>query len=608
MNTPIDRFPYLHEAPCPAGAEGWQDMYPYFLISQPEGRDFEQERFWFADSMHWSRAVHPFDSIGAEAVYYGCGINGARSVVLPAALGLDVRMVNGYVYICPQAVSDPDEIQRRLALFQERAGHYYKNWDSLYANWKEKMTVAVDRMKSLRFDNLPEIEPIEVVTEGRGRSVSWDLVENYHRLVNDFFLVWQYHFEMLGLGYGAYLVFFDLCKKAFPEIQDQTIARMVAGVEGMAFRPDDELRRLAKLAVELKVDSAIDAARPAGTVLADIGKLAGGQRWLDALEEIRDPWFNYFAEYGFLHDQETWNENLSIPLLAISRYAELLRNGEVIDRPVEQLHEDRDEIVAEYRALLAPEEAQAFDEALALSRNVFPYIEEHNIYVEHWSHAVFWHKVRELANVFVDAGFFRQTDDFYYLNRFEIDQALFDLVESWAIGVPARGVRHWARKIDARRKIMAALRTETAAPAYGTPPREVTDPFAIMNYGVTTERVQQWLAQARGDSTAALQGIAASPGVVEGVVRVIRHENEINQLQPGEILVAAITAPSWASAFSVVAGVVTDIGGLMSHAAIVCREYGMPAVVSTGFATAQLKTGQRVRIDGYKGTVEQLAA
>ncbi|WJJ93821.1 hypothetical protein [Neopusillimonas aromaticivorans] len=138
MNAPTDRFPYLHEAKAPAGAEGWERMYPYFLVSQPEGRDFEQDRFWFADSMHWSRAVHPFDSIGAEAVYYGCGVNGARSIVLPAALGLDVRMVNGFVYICPQAVSDPAEIQRRLALFQERAGHYYKNWDSLYANWKEK--------------------------------------------------------------------------------------------------------------------------------------------------------------------------------------------------------------------------------------------------------------------------------------------------------------------------------------------------------------------------------------------------------------------------------------------------------------------------------------
>ncbi len=607
MNKPRERFAYFHEAEAPAGAEGWQRMYPYFLISQPEGRPVEDARFWFADSMHWSRAVHPFDSIGAEAVYYGCGVNGARSIVLPNALGLDLRVVNGYVYICPLPVTDPAQIQQRLALFRERAGFYYKNWGDLYSRWQDKMTAAVKRMKALEFKPLPDVEPIEVVTEGRGRSTTWDLVENYHRLVNDFFLVWQYHFEMLGLGYGAYLVFFGLCKELFPEIQDQTIARMVAGVEGIAFRPDDELRRLAKLAVELRVADALDTKGSPGEILDAVRRRPGGERWLAEFEAAREPWFDYFAEYGFLHDQDTWNGNLAIPLQGIARYVGLLNASDEIDRPVERLHTERDEIAAEYRALLSQEEARRFDEALGLSRAVFPYIEEHNIYVEHWSHAVFWEKVRDLANVFVQAGFFAEPDDLYHLNRFELDQALFDLVESWAIGVPPRGVKHWAGEIAARRRIMAALRSATPAPAYGTPPKEVTDPFAIMNYGVTTERVADWLGQAAADGTQ-FKGIAASPGIVEGVVRVLRHENQIGELQAGEILVAPITAPSWASAFSVVAGVVTDIGGMMSHAAIVCREYGMPAVVSTGFATARLKTGQRVRIDGHKGTVTLLAA
>lgn len=607
MTSTPKRFAFFHEAKAPAGAEGWERMYPYFLVSQPEGRAHEDSLFWFADSMHWSRAVHPFDSIGAEAVYYGCGVNGARSVVLPAALGLDVRVVNGYVYICPLPVTDPKEIESRLALFQERAGFYYKNWDDLYARWKEKMLEAIERMKALKFEPLPQVEPLEVVTEGRGRSTSWDLVENYHRLINDFFLVWQYHFEFLGLGYGAYLVFFGLCKEAFPEIQDQTIARMVAGVEGIAFRPDDELRRLAKLAVELRVAEPLHAGGDAERILSAVRALSGGERWIAEFEKTRDPWFNYSAEYGFLHDQETWSGNLSIPLQGIARYVGLLDAGEDIDRPVERLRAEREEIASEYRSLLSGDEAKKFDEALALSRAVFPYIEEHNIYVEHWSHSVFWEKVRDLAHVFVEAGFFQEPGDLYYLNRFELDQALFDLVESWAIGVSARGVHHWRAEIAERRRIMAALRSATPAPAYGIPPAEVTDPFAIMNYGVTTERVADWLGQVEGGADR-LKGIPASPGVVEGKVRVLRHESEIGELQPGEILVAAITAPSWASAFSVVSAVVTDIGGMMSHAAIVCREYGMPAVVSTGFATARLKTGQQVRVDGHKGTVTVLPA
>jgi len=602
MNKPVNRFEFFHEARPPKGAEGWERMYPYFLVSQSEGRESEDKKFWFADSMHWSRAVHPFDSIGAEAVYYGVGVNSTRSIALPMSLGLDVRVVNGFVYICPLPVTDPAEIGRRAKLFEERAGHYFKNWGGLYANWKKKMHASLEVMKSLQFNKLEEFEPIEVVTEGKGRSNSWDLIENYHRLVNEFFLVWQYHFEMLGLGYGAYMVFFQLCKECFPEIEDQTIARMVAGIEGIMFRPDEELRRLARLAVETKLGDALCGEGDPQTILARLGQSDAGKSWAADFETTREPWFNYFAEYGFLHDQETWNENLAIPLQGIARYVQRLLAGEQIDRPVTQLRADQDEIASEYRALLNPDEAKRFDEALGLSRAVFPYIEEHNIYVEHWTHSVFWRKVRELSNVLVQAGFFKKSDDLYHLNRFELDQVLFDVIESWAIGVPARGVQHWQIEIEKRRGIMAALRSVSPAPAHGVPPKEVTDPFAVMNYGVTTERVADWLGQAESNGLK-FNGIPASPGTVEGPVRVIRHEDELSQLLPGEILVASITAPSWASAFSVVSGVVTDIGGMMSHAAIVCREYGMPAVVSTGFASSRLKTGQRVRIDGRTGTV-----
>ena len=63
----------------------------------------------------------------------------------------------------------------------------------------------------------------------------WDIITNYHKLIDEFFLVWQYHFEFLNLGYGGYITFFQFCKTAFPLIEDQQIARMVAGVEVMAF-------------------------------------------------------------------------------------------------------------------------------------------------------------------------------------------------------------------------------------------------------------------------------------------------------------------------------------------------------------------------------------
>lgn len=105
------------------------------------------------------------------------------------------------------------------------------------------------------------------------------------------------------------------------------------------------------------------------------------------------------------------------------------------------------------------------------------------------------------------------------------------------------------------------------------------------------------------ETTDELQGVAASPGVAEGLARVITSPADLDQVQPGEVLVCAITAPSWAPVFGRIAAAVSDIGGIMAHAAIVSREYGLPAVVGTGFATSSIRTGQRVRVDGSTGRV-----
>ena len=83
----------------------------------------------------------------------------------------------------------------------------------------------------------------------------------------------------------------------------------------------------------------------------------------------------------------------------------------------------------------------------------------------------------------------------------------------------------------------------------------------------------------------------------------LRSADDLEQIQQGDILVATVTAPAWAPVFGKIKAAVTDIGGMMSHAAIVCREYGLPAVTATGSATTAIKTGQKLRVDGSKGEV-----
>ncbi|MDY7075977.1 MAG: PEP-utilizing enzyme, partial [Chloroflexota bacterium] len=103
-----------------------------------------------------------------------------------------------------------------------------------------------------------------------------------------------------------------------------------------------------------------------------------------------------------------------------------------------------------------------------------------------------------------------------------------------------------------------------------------------------------------------IKGHPGSAGRVEGVVRRIDSPDEGEQLQPGEILVTSTTNVGWTPLFPRTAAVVTDIGGSLSHAAIVARELGIPAVVGCGDATIRLKTGERVRVDGGRGIVETL--
>ena len=111
----------------------------------------------------------------------------------------------------------------------------------------------------------------------------------------------------------------------------------------------------------------------------------------------------------------------------------------------------------------------------------------------------------------------------------------------------------------------------------------------------------------REELKADLYGASAAPGVVEGVARVIMNETRLSELQPGEILVAPGTSASWAVVFGIVAGLVTDGGGSLSHPVIMAREFGLPCVSGCVEGTQKITTGDRIRVDGDQGVVYILA-
>ncbi|MGH3301627.1 MAG: PEP-utilizing enzyme [Streptosporangiaceae bacterium] len=596
-------FPRPSQIEDVPGAEGWRSMYQYFTRFQPE----DDDRFWFHNAMHFPEPVPAFDSITSEIPYTAIGANTARLFVFPTTLGIEHRIVNGRVYITAIPVTDPAEVERRLAIFSERAGYYYENWDSLYAGWKTRMAGLISEIESVKVPDLPDIEDADVVFNSVGIAQNHYVRENFQRCISLFSKAWHHHTEMLMLGYGAYVVFFEFCKQAFPEMPDQMVARMCAGIDVIMYRPDDELKRLARLAVDCHVDDLLTEGCDASQVLAALaGRGESGERWLAALDEARTPWFHVSTGDGFYHHHRSWNDDLTVPFTALPRYVRLVRDGESLDRPTEQLKAERERIAAEYRALLTSEEEQAaFDQMLGLARLVFPFVEDHKFYCEHWFTTQFFAKIREFGDLLVRQGVLAETEDIFQLHHTEIDQALTDVMLAWSAGSQPLGARHFGPIIAERKRMLDVLKGWSPPPAVGPVPEALNDPAVRMLWGVTAETLATWAA-AESDDGQEIRGYAASPGVVEGVARVLHSVNEIGQIKDGEILVCAVTAPSWAPVFGKIKAAVSDIGGAMSHAAIVAREYGMPAVVGTGHATKRIRTGQTVQVDGDRGIVRIL--
>jgi len=144
-------------------------------------------------------------------------------------------------------------------------------------------------------------------------------------------------------------------------------------------------------------------------------------------------------------------------------------------------------------------------------------------------------------------------------------------------------------------ELVARRREAFAADHALTPPRVLTSEGEALDGAYRRD----------GIPAGALPGLAVSAGVVEGRARVVLDIADAD-VAPGDILVTVATDPSWSPAFVAISGVVTEVGGLMTHGAVIAREYGLPAVVGVTQATRLIHDGQRIRVHGSEGYVELL--
>jgi pyruvate,water dikinase len=181
-----------------------------------------------------------------------------------------------------------------------------------------------------------------------------------------------------------------------------------------------------------------------------------------------------------------------------------------------------------------------------------------------------------------DAGVISKPDQVHFLRREEVLAAL-DAKVSGLGDVAERRRATWQH----HRRLSAPLTVGTLPPLF-----------------IKLQARFDRAVRIPGGSDSGLSGVPASPGRAHGPVRIIRSLDDFTRLQVGDVLVAPVTTPAWTPLFSRAAAVVTDTGGVGAHASQVAREYGIPAVVGTGNATARLHEGQLVTVDGGVGMVE----
>src|SRR5690606_31405699 len=175
-----------------------------------------------------------------------------------------------------------------------------------------------------------------------------------------------------------------------------------------------------------------------------------------------------------------------------------------------------------------------------------------------------------------------------------------DLMLAWGSGAEARGPKHWPAVVAERKAAIAEWAQHSTSPALGAVPDVIDDPAIVMLWGITRENLDSWLSDGSED-TNELKGFAAWAGVGGGRAGAVKSVDEIGRIQQGDILVCQVTNPTWSPIFQRISAAVSDIGGSMSHMAIVAREYDLPAVVGTGKATQRNKDGQRVTGDRGRG-------
>ncbi len=537
--------------------------------------------FWFRDDLHQPFAVSPLGMTTIQK-HHAWGYHvAAKQTNLPPSKGAHVKIHKGRVYLGFALISDAQEVARRAQEFEKLVEHCIDHWDEFYRGYIAEVSAGLA--------TLAAVEPDRLAT--------CDLVRYLERSDEINRRNWEIHFILMYPADTIYLRFEEFCRKL--GIDEPQMVSMMSGFDSMPARTDAELWALAAAARRQGLDRVL-LDTPASEVHAVLSGIPEARDWLARFDEFLRVFGNRISAAHLDVIFSTWREDPTPVFETIRSYFRRMDDGWDHAKQRDLVNRAREEAIAAAERKLPPDALSEFRRLLAVGQKVYAYQEDHGFYIDQGSTAALHVTLMACGRRLQKGGLLDQADDVFYLSYAELHEVLSDLARDESVAI----YHHQALvpPLVVERKEQRSKVPELEAPlTLGNVPKTMTDPIAIKVFGIIDEILHP---KGEKEIRLKLEGFPASPGVVEGPARVVMHFEDFAKVQSGDILVCPYTGTAWTPLFLKIAGVVTDTGGMLTHAAIAAREYGIPAVVGTWNATTSVRNGDIVRIDGAAGAVE----
>jgi phosphohistidine swiveling domain-containing protein len=488
------------------------------------------------------------------------GLDAANKVFGPPAR-IRYRSAHGYLYATrvPEAPAEAMPALEATALERRRAAAR-----TLGRDWPERYLPAVLAhfawMRSARIEDRPSA------------AAAWDA---FWPRIN---AIWLIHMLIVPPTYAL----LEELSALYASLTGRPAAEAPALVQGRTETLQAMQQWLHTLAGTIRAAPAVAAALPTLRDLDEIAGLEGGARIRDAIEAFLAV-HGDIGQPGFDIESRSWSDD---PRLLLVELARLVRSdGEEPRIRQQRLVADASALVARTRDELRdrPADLARFNDLLTAAEGCGALTEEHNYWIDRLCQAHGRRFILRVADVLVRAGSIAAPDDIFHLHIAEVRESL-------AAGTDRHGLvaeRRRAFERDRRLRPPQYIGTLPAAPVASSPIRDLAYRVAQTDRDV-------------------LRGVAASPGRGRGPVRLVNGPADFERFRRGDVLVCRSTTVSWVPLFNMASGIVADVGGALSHAALVAREFGIPAVCGTGTALQLLIDGELVEVDGTAGTVRRV--